>query len=101
MHTVSELETNVPAFLGKLWKLVEDPEHDDLICWAPVSTPSELFTPTLFERVRSTRRDISRESMSLLDVDPSLWARELSSGLTISLTRTRHSLPENVSKRFR
>lgn len=38
MHTMSELGTTVPAFLGKLWKLVEDPETDDLICWAPVST---------------------------------------------------------------
>ncbi|XP_034948044.1 heat shock factor protein isoform X2 [Chelonus insularis] len=35
MHTVMEVETSVPAFLGKLWKLVEDPETDDLICWAP------------------------------------------------------------------
>ncbi|XP_043475256.1 heat shock factor protein isoform X3 [Leptopilina heterotoma] len=35
MHTMSELGTSVPAFLGKLWKLVEDPETDDLICWAP------------------------------------------------------------------
>ncbi|XP_033227497.1 heat shock factor protein-like isoform X2 [Belonocnema kinseyi] len=35
MHPISELSTNVPAFLGKLWKLVEDSETDDLICWAP------------------------------------------------------------------
>ncbi|XP_024938792.1 heat shock factor protein isoform X3 [Cephus cinctus] len=35
MHTITELGTSVPAFLGKLWKLVEDPETDDLICWAP------------------------------------------------------------------
>ncbi|XP_051158942.1 heat shock factor protein 1 isoform X3 [Leptopilina boulardi] len=35
MHTMTELGTSVPAFLGKLWKLVEDPETDDLICWAP------------------------------------------------------------------
>ncbi|XP_043275386.1 heat shock factor protein-like isoform X2 [Venturia canescens] len=35
MHPVTELETSVPAFLGKLWRLVEDPETDDLICWAP------------------------------------------------------------------
>ncbi|KAK0087099.1 hypothetical protein PV325_001768 [Microctonus aethiopoides] len=34
MHTVAEVETHVPAFLGKLWKLVDDPETDDLICWA-------------------------------------------------------------------
>ncbi|XP_012276946.1 heat shock factor protein 1 isoform X2 [Orussus abietinus] len=35
MHPIMELGTSVPAFLGKLWKLVEDPETDDLICWAP------------------------------------------------------------------
>lgn len=37
MHTIPELGTSVPAFLAKLWKLVEDPETDDLICWSPVS----------------------------------------------------------------
>ncbi|XP_011496186.1 PREDICTED: heat shock factor protein 1-like isoform X2 [Ceratosolen solmsi marchali] len=35
MHTISEMGTSVPAFLGKLWRLVEDPETDDLICWSP------------------------------------------------------------------
>ncbi|OXU29238.1 hypothetical protein TSAR_007474, partial [Trichomalopsis sarcophagae] len=35
MHTITEMGTSVPAFLGKLWRLVEDPETDDLICWAP------------------------------------------------------------------
>lgn len=35
MHTIPELGTSVPAFLAKLWKLVEDPETDDLICWSP------------------------------------------------------------------
>nr|XP_033331457.1 heat shock factor protein-like isoform X2 [Megalopta genalis] len=35
MHTIPELGTTVPAFLAKLWKLVEDPETDDLICWSP------------------------------------------------------------------
>ncbi|XP_070151833.1 heat shock factor protein isoform X3 [Polyergus mexicanus] len=34
MHTVAELGTGVPAFLAKLWKLVEDPETDNLICWS-------------------------------------------------------------------
>lgn len=28
---------NVPAFLTKLWTLVEDPDTDPLICWSPVS----------------------------------------------------------------
>lgn len=38
MHTIAELGTGVPAFLAKLWKLVEDPETDNLICWSPVNT---------------------------------------------------------------
>ena len=29
--------SSVPAFLTKLWTLVEDPSTDDLICWDPVS----------------------------------------------------------------
>uniref|UniRef100_A0A4W4DSJ7 HSF-type DNA-binding domain-containing protein n=1 Tax=Electrophorus electricus TaxID=8005 RepID=A0A4W4DSJ7_ELEEL len=29
--------SNVPAFLTKLWTLVEDPDTDPLICWSPVS----------------------------------------------------------------
>lgn len=29
--------SNVPAFLTKLWTLVEDPDTDSLICWSPVS----------------------------------------------------------------
>uniref|UniRef100_A0A8U7NZY9 Uncharacterized protein n=1 Tax=Corvus moneduloides TaxID=1196302 RepID=A0A8U7NZY9_CORMO len=29
--------SNVPAFLTKLWTLVEDPDTDALICWSPVS----------------------------------------------------------------
>lgn len=29
---------NVPAFLTKLWTLVEDPDTDPLICWSPVSS---------------------------------------------------------------
>jgi heat shock transcription factor 1 len=36
MHSVEEMGTNVPAFLAKLWKLVEDPETSDLICWSSV-----------------------------------------------------------------
>ncbi|KAH0955207.1 hypothetical protein HN011_011007 [Eciton burchellii] len=35
MHTISDLNAGVPAFLAKLWKLVEDPETNDLICWSP------------------------------------------------------------------
>jgi heat shock transcription factor 1 len=43
MHTISEMGTSVPAFLGKLWRLVEDPETDDLICWSPVSRRREAI----------------------------------------------------------
>lgn len=37
MHTIGEVSRNVPAFLGKLWKMVEDPETDDFITWNSVS----------------------------------------------------------------
>ncbi|XP_044595914.1 heat shock factor protein 1-like isoform X2 [Cotesia glomerata] len=50
MHTVMEVETSVPAFLGKLWKLVEDPETDDLICWAPNGRSFFIRNPAQFAR---------------------------------------------------
>lgn len=28
--------TNIPAFLTKLWTLVEDKKYDELIAWDPV-----------------------------------------------------------------
>ena len=28
--------TNIPAFLSKLWTLVEDSKYDELIAWDPV-----------------------------------------------------------------
>lgn len=36
MHSITEVGSNVPAFLAKLWKLVEDTEFDELICWSEV-----------------------------------------------------------------
>lgn len=37
MHSIAETSTAVPAFLGKLWSMVEDPETNDLIAWSSVS----------------------------------------------------------------
>lgn len=34
MHTVAEVGSNVAAFLGKLWRMVEDPETNELISWS-------------------------------------------------------------------
>uniref|UniRef100_A0A1B0GBI0 HSF-type DNA-binding domain-containing protein n=1 Tax=Glossina morsitans morsitans TaxID=37546 RepID=A0A1B0GBI0_GLOMM len=34
MHTFTETGAGVPAFLAKLWRLVEDPETNNLICWS-------------------------------------------------------------------
>ena len=34
--------TNIPAFLSKLWTLVEDPKYDQLIAWDPVSLFNSL-----------------------------------------------------------
>ncbi|XP_044016006.1 heat shock factor protein isoform X2 [Aphidius gifuensis] len=50
MRTVTEIETNVPAFLGKLWKLVEDPETDDLICWSINGRSFFIRNPSQFAR---------------------------------------------------
>ena len=37
MHSTSDMGVNnVPAFLMKLWTLVEDPSTDELIAWDPV-----------------------------------------------------------------
>ncbi|XP_018353743.1 PREDICTED: heat shock factor protein 1 isoform X2 [Trachymyrmex septentrionalis] len=35
MRTTSNLGANVPAFLAKLWKMVEDPDTNNLISWSP------------------------------------------------------------------
>ena len=41
MTTYVESSTsNVPAFLSKLWMLVEEETTDELICWDPVSVIS-------------------------------------------------------------
>lgn len=37
MHTFSDSATGVPAFLAKLWRLVEDPDTNNLIYWQSVS----------------------------------------------------------------
>ncbi|XP_071631182.1 uncharacterized protein [Temnothorax longispinosus] len=34
MHKTSELSSSVPAFLAKLWKMVEDPKTNNLISWS-------------------------------------------------------------------
>lgn len=37
MGVDSNYASNVPAFLTKLWTLVEDPDTNHLICWSAVS----------------------------------------------------------------
>lgn len=41
---------NVPAFLTKLWTLVEDPETDPLICWSPSGTSFHVFDQGRFAK---------------------------------------------------
>ncbi|XP_069681887.1 heat shock factor protein isoform X2 [Periplaneta americana] len=50
MHSVEELGTNVPAFLAKLWKIVEDPETNDLICWNPGGSSFYIRNQARFAR---------------------------------------------------
>ncbi|XP_063929282.1 heat shock factor protein-like isoform X2 [Zophobas morio] len=38
MQPLGENTANTPAFLGKLWKMVNDPSTDHLICWSPSGT---------------------------------------------------------------
>lgn len=42
MHTFSETGAGVPAFLAKLWRLVEDPETNHLIYWNKVCILNEF-----------------------------------------------------------
>nr|XP_020477126.1 heat shock factor protein 1 isoform X2 [Monopterus albus] len=41
---------NVPAFLNKLWILVEDPDTDPLICWSPSGTSFHVFDQGRFSK---------------------------------------------------
>ncbi|PNF19511.1 hypothetical protein B7P43_G02332 [Cryptotermes secundus] len=50
MHSIEELGTNVPAFLVKLWKIVEDPETNDLICWSAGGTSFVIRNQARFSR---------------------------------------------------
>lgn len=50
MHSLTEVGTNVPAFLAKLWKLVEDPETNDLICWNDDGTSFVIHNQAQFCR---------------------------------------------------
>ncbi|PSN39502.1 hypothetical protein C0J52_17781 [Blattella germanica] len=50
MHSVEELGAHVPAFLAKLWKIVEDPETNDLICWCPGGTSFVIRNQARFAR---------------------------------------------------
>uniref|UniRef100_A0A8C6WT19 Heat shock transcription factor 1 n=1 Tax=Neogobius melanostomus TaxID=47308 RepID=A0A8C6WT19_9GOBI len=42
--------SNVPAFLTKLWTLVEDPQTDDLIRWSPGGTSFHVFDQGRFSK---------------------------------------------------
>ncbi|XP_072374560.1 heat shock factor protein 4 isoform X5 [Scyliorhinus torazame] len=42
--------SNVPAFLTKLWTLVEDPETNDLICWSESGTSFHVFDQGRFAK---------------------------------------------------
>ncbi|XP_025943908.1 heat shock factor protein 1, partial [Apteryx rowi] len=42
--------SNVPAFLTKLWTLVEDPDTDSLICWSPSGNSFHVFDQGQFAK---------------------------------------------------
>uniref|UniRef100_A0A8C4YUL2 HSF-type DNA-binding domain-containing protein n=1 Tax=Gadus morhua TaxID=8049 RepID=A0A8C4YUL2_GADMO len=47
---VSNPNPNVPAFLTKLWMLVEDPDTDDLICWSPSGSSFHVLEHARFSK---------------------------------------------------
>ncbi|KAJ1524397.1 hypothetical protein ONE63_010897 [Megalurothrips usitatus] len=50
MHSLSEFGANVPAFLAKLWKLVDDPETSELISWTEEGTSFYIRDQAQFSR---------------------------------------------------
>ncbi|XP_064262038.1 heat shock factor protein 1 isoform X2 [Passer domesticus] len=42
--------SNVPAFLTKLWTLVEDPDTDSLICWSPSGSSFHVLDQGQFSK---------------------------------------------------
>uniref|UniRef100_A0A8C7PS99 Heat shock transcription factor 1a n=1 Tax=Oncorhynchus mykiss TaxID=8022 RepID=A0A8C7PS99_ONCMY len=42
--------SNVPAFLMKLWTLIEDPDTDPLICWSPNGNSFHVFDQGQFSK---------------------------------------------------
>lgn len=42
--------TNIPAFLSKLWTLVEDRKYDELIAWDQSGFSFHVFDQTRFAR---------------------------------------------------
>ncbi|KAK3927063.1 Heat shock factor protein [Frankliniella fusca] len=50
MHSLSEFGANVPAFLAKLWKLVDDPETNELISWTEEGTSFYIRDQAQFAR---------------------------------------------------
>ncbi|KAG7316872.1 hypothetical protein KOW79_019170 [Hemibagrus wyckioides] len=55
LHTASSgalllAGNNVPAFLTKLWTLVDDPDTDPLICWSPSGNSFHVFDQGRFSK---------------------------------------------------
>lgn len=53
MHSVSEMGVNtqnVPAFLTKLWTLVEDANTDDMICWDASGVSFHIYDQARFAK---------------------------------------------------
>ena len=62
--------SNVPAFLSKLWMLVEEESTDELICWDPVSMMTFLTLNTSEARKFRTVLYQLDKSRHLKNVDP-------------------------------
>jgi len=50
LATFDYSSTNIPAFLSKLWTLVEDKKYDELIAWDPSGYSFHVYDQTRFSR---------------------------------------------------
>ena len=54
-----QMSSNVPAFLGKLWKMVDDPDTDYLISWSDEGNSFIIHNQVRSKQTVSTDKRVS------------------------------------------
>lgn len=74
MHTFSENSSGVPAFLAKLWRLVEDEETNSLIYWSAVSKTIQVEHSIGFEVENDVGGQNNAQQSTLFKMISNEWA---------------------------